>query len=581
MIELLTQQRVEELKGQAAQRIAVGLASSCMGVVDKVDRKCGGKRLRRYITGLVDGTKHNVYEQLAGARFFELMARYDFKPSAVAKVVILFESLPMASSKGREYTKCSPCQVFEIASIYGFFHKDTGLRLTTDVLLFVPRKYGKTTMCAVFASNDALLGDCDAEAYISSNQYQQSQICFKSISKMLRMLDSGGGHFHFTRDTIDVHLPRRESLIRCLPYSPDKLDGLKASVAIYDELAQADSFDQKNVIVSSMGTRAEPLVIDITTASAKTEAPFVEELEAYKRILRGEAQGDNVFAHIFEPDMGDDEGAESTWYKVHPHLGVTVQIDFYRRQWQAAQRGFENMKEFRTKLLNTFVYGEEKSWYEATTIMALSKPFTMAELSAKIGRPYGVAAVDLSVSGDLSAVTYLVYDEAGQHFYSKTQYYLPENSVTGVNAQLYREWADGGYLTLMQGGAIDPTAIANDVNAMNEEMVILKIGYDPYKSKDFTNTMTAYGAQRVLSPVRQNMANFTASVGRMGLIIDRESITFDDNPITPWCFQNAVLAEDSNGNCKPMKAHENSPKKIDGCITNLMGLILFGELGLC
>lgn len=572
---------MEELKGLAAQRIAVGLASSCMGLVDKVDRKCKGHRLREYLEDLTDGTKHNMYEQLGGARFFELMGRYKFKPSAVARVVLLFESLPMPTSSGRTYTKCSPCQVFEFARIYGFFHIDTGLRLTTDVLLFVPRKYGKTTMCAVLALHDVLFGDADAEAYISSNQYQQSQICFKSISKMLRMLDSGGGHFHFTRDTIDIHLPRRESLIRCLPYSPDKLDGLKASVAIYDELSQADSMDQKNVIVSSMGTRSEPLVIDITTASAKTEGPFVEELEAYKRILRGEAGGDNIFAHIFEPDLGDDEGAEATWYKVHPHLGVTVNLDFYRRQWDAAQRGFDNLKEFRTKLLNTFVYGEEKSWYEAKTIIELSKPFTLAGLREKIGQLYGVVAVDLSVSGDLSAATYLIYDDIGKHFYSKTQYYLPENSVTGPNAELYRQWANDGYLTLMPGSAIDPIAIANDVFAANDEMVILKIGYDPYKSKDFTNTLTAYGAQKALSAVRQNIANFTAPVGRMGLLTDRAGITFDANPITPWCFQNAYLAEDINGNCKPMKANNDSPKKIDGCITNLMCLILLGELGVC
>lgn len=579
MIEILTPDRVADLKRSAAERIRAGLASTAMQKVDKVDERIGGHRLRDYLKDLTRGDKHNVYEQLEGARFFELMERYLFKPSKVARVVVLFESLPMPSSNGRNYTKCSACQVFEFARIYGFYHADSGLRLTTDVLLFVPRKYGKTTMCAVLALVDVLFGDCDAEAYISSNQYQQSQICFKSISKMLRMLDRNG-HFHFTRDTIDIHLPKRESLIRCLPYSPDKLDGLKASVAITDEFAQADSADQKNVIASSMGTRSEPLVIDITTASAKTESPFVEELEAFKRILRGEAQGDNVFAHIFEPDLGDDPFDEATWYKVHPHLGVTVNIDFYRRQADAAKRGYDNMREFLTKLLNMFVYGEEKSWYDAKVIIELSSPFTLQSLGEKIGRPYGVAAVDLSVSGDLSAVTYFIYDTTGLHFYSKTHYYLPENSLS-ANQQLYTDWVEKGYLTLMRGSVIDPVKIAEDVIKANDEMVILKIGFDPYKSKDFVNTITAYGGEKALSPVRQVISNFTSSVGTMAKLIDRQGITFDANPITPWCFQNAILAEDANGNCKPMKRNNDSPQKIDGCITNLMGLILLAELGIC
>lgn len=578
-MEQLSRDRLDELKCDAAARIAVGIKSQ-MELVDRTDKLCGGgrHRLREYLADLQNGERHNVYEQLAGARFFELLGRYRYRPSRVARLVVLFESLPMPSSRGREFSVCTACELFQFASIYGFF-KDDGTRLVTEALLFVPRKYGKTTLCAVLALEDVLFGDADAEAYISSNQYQQSQICFKAISKMLRMLDGGHGHFKFRRDTIDVSLPGREALIRCLPYSPDKLDGLKASIGIYDELAQADSFDQKNVIASSMGTRGAPLLVDITTASAKTETPFVEELEAFKRILRGEAMGDNVFAHIFQPDVGDDEGKESTWRKVHPHYDVTLNARFYPEQWEAAQRGYDNMKEFRTKLLNTFVYGEEKSWYEARVIHGLMRPFTLKELSERVGTLYGVAAVDLSVSGDLSAVTYMIYDEVGLHFYSKTDYYLPEQSVKGSNAQLYREWADKGFLTLMEGSAIDPAKIAEEVVKAGDDMVICKVGYDPYKSKDFVNTLMAYGAGGALLAVRQTMSHFTAAVGKMGLLIDRGAITFDENPITAWCFQNAVLAEDANGNVKPMKRNKDSPMKIDGGITNLMGLIALGECG--
>ena len=79
--------------------------------------------------------------------------------------------------------------------------------------------------------------------------------------------------------------------------------------------------------------------------------------------------------------------------------------------------------------------------------------------------------------------------------------------------------------------------------------------------------------------VKQPISNFTAPVGKMGLLIDRKAITFDANPITAWCFQNAYLMEDTNGNCKPMKKDKNSPMKIDGCITNLMALIAIAECG--
>lgn len=585
MIEQLTDEQVRALKAKAEVRIAAGLDDvGAMRMVDKTDHKVGGNRLRKYLTSLLQGEHHNVYEQLAGAQFFDLLKRYTYKPSATAKVVILFESLPMASADGRKYTHASESQVFEIARIYGFY-RTAKLRLTTDVLLFVPRKYGKTTMCAVFALEDALLGDRDAEAYISANKYDQSKICFKSVSKFAKALDAGYGNFHFTRDTIDVLLPNRESLIRCLSYAPDKLDGLKASVCIYDELSQADSMDQKNVIKTSMGTRSQPLTIDITTASAKIEGPFVEELEAYKRMLRGEIDNDRVFAHIFEPDVFDDEGDPNTWKKVNPHIGVTVRLDFYRNMWDDAKIGYENLKDFRTKLLNKFVTGEIKSWYEMEAMLPLMKPFEWDAINAQLDGEgdelVGVCAVDLSVRGDLSAATYMAYSYSRGRFYSKTQYFLPEGSINrSENRQLYADWVDKGWLTVLPGNAVDGKYIADAVAKENEHLRILKIGYDAYKSRDFVNAMTAYGAEKVLEAVPQTMSHFTAAVGKMGLLVDREALTLDENPITPWCFCNSVLAEDGNGNCKPMKKNKSSASKIDGAITNLMCLILFGKLGI-
>lgn len=591
MIEFLTREREAELKAQASDAIRVALSDAAlMEKVDRVDKLCKGKRLRQYLTDLVHGDKHAVYEQLAGARFFALLRKYEFKPGQAARRVKLFESLPQPTGSGREYIKCSPCQVFEIASIYGF--RTGGRRLVTRVLLFVPRKYGKTTMVSNFALDDALMGDYDAQAYVSANQFNQSKLCFDMVASTARMLDKGPvSHFKIGRDTIKINIkptknyPGRESLVRCLPYSPDKLDGLKASVGIYDEIAQADSFDQKNVIVSSMGTRKEPLVIDITTASAKVDAPFVEELEAYKRILRGEAEGDNVFAHLFEPDIDDDEFSEATWKKVHPHYGVTVNPDFYFEQAEEAQRGFDNRKEFLTKLLNKFVFGEQSSWYDADVIYKLSRKFEWENLNRMYGQTYGVAAVDLSVKGDMTAVTYMSYSVNEGKFFSKTKYYMPEQSVVNhPNAQLYRDWAEKGYLILLPGSAIDASKIADLILEENNTggIALTKIGFDPYKSADLVNRLTAYigkSATKILSPIKQPISNFTASVAKMNLLTDQERIVFDENPITPWCFSNAVLAEDNNGNCKPMKRTTDSPQKIDGAITNLMCLNLFAELG--
>ncbi len=102
-----------------------------------------------------------------------------------------------------------------------------------------------------------------------------------------------------------------------------------------DEYAQArntagkNGADLKNVLTTSMGSRRNPLTVVITTASEVVDGPFYHELEGVMRVLRGETESDIMFASLFLPDVDDEEGDPKTWAKVQPHLGITVQPDYY------------------------------------------------------------------------------------------------------------------------------------------------------------------------------------------------------------------------------------------------------------
>lgn len=170
------------------------------------------------------------------------------------------------------------------ANIYGFYKED-GTRLIRDALLFIPRKFSKTTSVAACAIYDLLFGENDAQSYVASNSFSQSQICFEIIKNSLKELDPKLAHFRLNREIIYNLMPNKTSLVRCLAASASKLDGLNASTVICDEFSQADDASLRNVLTSSMGIRINPLVITITTASTKLNTPFTKMLENYKRIL--------------------------------------------------------------------------------------------------------------------------------------------------------------------------------------------------------------------------------------------------------------------------------------------------------
>lgn len=579
MIEELSQVDYDAAKKGVTERLKELRSADVWGLVDLTDSRIGGTRLRAYIEECINHCAgHNLYELLAIEMFFKKCSKYLYFAEMTARVVRLAEGLPQPSAKGRVYVELSPVQVFQFANIYGFYTPE-GKRLTREVLLFVPRKFGKTTTAATLALNDALFGDSDAEAYITANSLDQASICFKMVRAIVKHLDKKK-RFREVADTIEIRLPGRESKIRCLADNARTLDGLKASLAVNDESSQAVSFATKNTVTTSMGVRKNPLTIDITTASDLVEGPFVDQLNYFKAVLRGEKEDDGVFAHLFQPDLGDDESSPDTWRKVHPHIGVTIDVDFYSAEYKKAQRSFENLVAFRTKLLNVFVCGSARSWITSDEIWARHSKLPIDKLNVREKIIRATCSFDLSIRDDFSAVTYMLYLEDKRCFHSHTDYYFPkENLERHVNCELYRKWANEGHLILTEGSVIDYSRIVEDIVRRNDHVCILGIGYDAYKNGEVVNSLRNAGAGSILKAVSQVRSAFTSPTDAMELAIAREKITFEPNPITAWCFQNAVIDEDNNGNRKPMKRYQGAATKIDGVITNLMCLKVWEQLG--
>lgn len=534
------------------------------------------ERLEEYISGCIaNPARHNLYELLAIERFITFLGKYDYRRDEVMRLITLFEFIKFSGEKGATRLKATPVQVFQFANLKGFYHRDSNRRLITDALLFVPRKYGKTTQVVALMVDDLLFGDANSQAFAGANSYDQAQILFGELKNVLKRLDRQLTRFKINREKITHLGTSRTSYARCLASDASKLDGLNASLGIYDELAQATDFSLKNVIDSSMGARRNPLSIAITTASDKRDSPFVDLLNYYKSILRNEMENDNMFAHIFEPDVDDEEGDRNTWYKVQPHMEKTVYPEFYARKWMLAQSSHEEMKEFRNKLLNVFTKNDVKEWIGRAAIEGLYRT------QSGLQKERCVVTVDLSVSDDFSAVTYLFHipdryvNKQFCPFHSITEYFIPEETVKKhPNRELYRKWVQDGHLRVMPGRTIDYNFLSNDI--LSHPYVIKGLGYDPYKSKEFLKNFVAAGLSEYLYPIKQTYGEFTSYVEAMELAVFNNQITFDNNPITAYCFENAVIDEDRLENRKPIK--ENPNDKIDGAITNVMGFWMMNNI---
>ena len=559
-------------------REAKKICVECLSKIDvgSYNLRYADPRLDVYARTLIDDPEaHNLYELLALQRFFRLLDTYEFHIDKVQAFIRFYEFLKFDGKHGRQRYEMTPIQVFQFSNIMGFY-LDADKRLIRDALLFVPRKFSKTTSVASLAIWDMLFGDSNAQAYTAANSYEQAQICFREIKAVLKGLDPKLKSFKINRERIeflDQKKTDRSSFIRCLAADPDTLDGLNASTVIMDEYSQADSADLYNVLTSSMGVRDNPLTITITTASDKQTAPFVTDLNYNKDLLLHEIglsdkENDRLFAHIFQPDVDDAEDDPHTWKKVQPHLGITVREDYYEIEYKKAQESIDKMKEFRTKQLNIFVSGNDSPWFTGDEVSHHFRKIDPKSVKDANGNaPDTMVAVDLSVKDDFSAVSYNMY--LMNSFHVHTVYYIPEEALkTHRNKELYKKWVKEGYLKVCGKKSIDYDMIANDVMEMANYLCIRQIGYDSYKAIEFTNMLGSLGGAKYLQAFGQTYGNFTSPVQTFEKCLLDDRLTLNANPINAFCFDNAVLDEDRLENKKPIK--RSAAKKIDGVITTLM-----------
>ena len=534
------------------------------------------KRIGDYVFGVIDNPEaHNLYEILGVQRFLQMLDKYEWKAKKVRHFFRFYETIRFSGLRGRTRYKLTPVQAYQFANIYGFARAD-GRRLIRTAYLFVPRKFSKTTSCAAMAVYDMLFGDNNAQAYVGANSYDQAKICFDEIRSIMFDIDPREKHFKVNREKITFKDHGRDSLIQCLTANAKTKDGLFASLVIMDEYAQArntagrNGADLKNVLTTSMGPRREPLTIVITTASEVVDGPFAHELEGVMAVLRGEAESDTMFASIFMPDVDDAEDDPATWAKVQPHLGITVQSDYYENEWENAQLSAENMLAFRTKLLNVFTINDEKTWFSHEKAQELVGNFSIDNVQ---GRPDCAVAFDLSVHDDFSAVSYTVYLSTTKSFYTHTDYYFPEGALRKhPNEQLYRLWHEKGYLKLCKGKKIDTALITEDILRRSKLVNIVRIGYDAYKAQELTSILKSVGARNVLTPFSQTYGNFNLPVESFEMLAWSEppKIMMNNNPINTFCLENCVIDSDNLENKKPIKLSQY--RKIAGTITMQMTL---------
>jgi phage terminase large subunit-like protein len=461
-----------------------------------------------------------------------------------------------------------PFQIMFICAIYGFrSKKDTSRRMVTDVILFIPRKAGKSTLTAIIALYELLCGEVGAEVFTLATNREQATIVFDASKGFIEAMPPELSSMFYVSKYEVKKVGDSQSIFKALSRDTKKTgDGKNPSCVIIDEAAQITDRNSIEVLHSGMVARANPLRIYITTASFTKETKFYEDMNLLRAMLSGEAK-DNPrwFGLLYSLEAQDDWRDPQVWKKANPMHGISVFDDAIAQRSEEAANKPAALNEFLCKTLNVYVSAnsawiDRKYWDESP-----SKP-PEKEIEASF------IAFDLAHSRDLNAVCTL-HRYGEEEFQAEFQFFLPEDSIEFVPnhyRSIFSEAVKSGILKLTQGNVTDLNEVEAYICQQADKYEIKEIGYDAYNAA--TLVANLYNKGLPVKKVGQGMAALSNPSKTTEQLIMKNCIAHNGNPFVGWQLGNCEVYTDVNGNVKVRKNEADPSAKVDGVIAMIMAI---------
>lgn len=455
-------------------------------------------------------------------------------------------------------------QCFRIGSVFGWVHKETGLRRFFEAYHQVPRKNGKSTEAAgVGVELLTIDGEQGAEVYSAATKKDQARIIFDEAKRMVNASSHIKRHINIYQT--NMSMPMSNSKFEPLSSDANSLDGLNIHGGIIDELHAHKTRDVYDVLVTATGARKQPLIWIVTTAGFNTNGICYEKYEYSVKVLKGVIEDDRFFCYIAQADENDDPFDENTWIKANPNIGVSCSLEDLRTKAKQAKEIPAALTNFMVKHLNMWV-NAETAWMNMQKYKECEEANSDFDISQLEGERC-FCGVDLSATTDITSVNLEFPLHDGRYAWIN-HCFLPEDGILEKERRdkvPYTAWAREGYITLTPGPTIDYEWIQSYIMEMSKKYQIQEIDYDPWNSTQFANNLMNEGFECV--EIRQGFKTLSEPIKDVEkLILEKKLITFN-NPVLRFAISNAVPSLDPAGNIKLDKS--KASKRIDPIIAGV------------
>lgn len=349
------------------------------------------------------------------------------------------------------------------------------------------------------------------------------------------------------------------SIIRVLPMSIDKLQGLRCKIATVDEWLSGDiREDVVGALEQGASKVNDYLIVAVSSEGTVRNGPGDEIKMELMEILKGDYHNDHVSIWWYKLDDVSEVNDPSLWPKANPNLGWTVSYETYQRDVERAEKAPSTRNDILAKRFGIPTEGYTFFFtYDET--LATGRRREYSGMVCALG-------ADLSQGDDFCAFTFLFPLPNGD-FGIKARSYITDRKFNGLSRTMhekYQTFIDEGSLVIMDGVILDMMEVYEDLerHILNQEYDVRAFGYDPYNAKEFMARWEQENGPFGVEKVIQGARTESVPLGELKILadVDDKRLLFDQQ-IMQFCMGNCIVLEDTNGNRKLYKRRRE--EKID------------------
>lgn len=453
-----------------------------------------------------------------------------------------------------------------VKPIFGWKNKETGLRKYRIIYIEIPRKNGKSSICAALTLyimfSDKERGQ---ELYSCAGDRNQASIIFNICKDMILNNKELAERAKVYRSSIVFEA--KGNTYKALSSDSKLQHGHNTHACLFDELHTQKDRSLWDVMLTSTGARTEPLMIALSTAgSSKTNGNICWEIREYAMKVKDNIIEDDTFLPVLyyaEDDM--DITLESTWKVANPNYGISISKEYFEQEAKRAIEVASYENTFRRLHLNQWTTSETK-WISDNDWTQNDLKYDLKKLEGK--ECWG--GLDLSSTKDLSCLV-LIFPHGDDTFSVLPFIWVPERTAGEREYKdkvPYITWGQQGHVLMTDGDIQDYDFIRSTINELGGKYKINSIAFDRWNSSQLVNNLVSDGA--TMTPYGQGYKSMSAPSKELELLILQKKIRHNNHPVLRWCLSNVQLREDPAGNIKPDKAR--STDRIDPIVSLVMAL---------